>query len=208
VGVSYEFDAARVVVLIAQPDFDGEPRVSVWDMDAQALDRWEDRIRAGVAYARYGGAPLVPGDHCKYCHAREVCEARRGPLHLLPAIESVDQHLSQLDAQGRARFLDALEEAADWSKHALTRAKRFCQVTETPVDGWKIKPGKKSRGWKPEAQVQILAHLRTADLPETVLLETSMKSVAVVEKEKLVPKEWYEPFVAVTAGEPTFGRSK
>lgn len=114
---------------------DGDIRIKTYTI--AEMHQWRETFRATIALARTDNAPLIAGEHCTYCKARDNCRARYertltmlghdAPLHTLGVDELMNLYLEiptikrQLDAVGE-RVLELARTGKVVPGHKLVKA--------------------------------------------------------------------------------------
>jgi hypothetical protein len=135
-------------------------------------------------------APLVPGDHCRWCPAAGICPK----LHE-KAVESAKTEFSPTipyEPSRLAQVLNWLDVFEGWAKSVRDFAYNEAEKGRVPP-GWKLVQKRAMRKWKPEVEVADLC--KALNIHEGAAIETKMKSPAQVEKILKKPeKEILETF--------------
>ncbi len=131
-------------------------------------------------------APLIAGEHCKYCKHKANCTAMGGVVaevfpDLTTAVTATDK--IRLLVERKAMILDLVESA---EKEAL----RLAEIGQ-PIPGLKVVRGRGSRDWAvPEEQV--LTFLKKAGVPSDDCYTQKVVSPAQAEKLKWVKRDGSE----------------
>ncbi len=139
-------------------------------------------IRSIVSRAKKPDAPLIPGDHCTLCNARETCPSRKAIAEATIATKGISS-LAAFNALEPSKRLDLYERmklAKAWVEGALGDVDAAIITGKLEVPGLGIGEGRKSRSWYNDS-VAIDA-LRAAGLAETSIFTSSVISPAVAEK--------------------------
>ncbi len=210
-------DFERVQLMIYQPRAwheDGPLRR--WDISAQELLEWSDVLRAAGDRTRDPNAPLLPGDHCRWCPARARCPALQGvmeaevgavfdasPLDAAPIARTPAP--DDLGAIARALMLVPVFEA--WSKAVVGMA-HAAAFSGYRIPNHKLVRGREgNREWVDEKTAA--AALREIGLESGDIFTTpKLKSPAQIEK--LAPgknekerKAWVGAYVTRSEGRLT-----
>ena len=73
-GAFRAYELEKIEAVIVQRRVVDGITSTVWDKDA--MDNWENDFRQAVKATRLPNAPLVQGDHCRWCPALGVCPAQ------------------------------------------------------------------------------------------------------------------------------------
>lgn len=154
----YQFD--RVRIQIAQPRADhpdGYIREQILTM--QDLKNWIPVFKSGVAKSKLKNAPLVPGDHCRWCKAKPICpgiskkkleeaqidfDDESGKLALIPVNTIKVPHISNI--------LKASELIEFWISSVRSHAYQILSSGGT-IPGWKLVEKRATRKWKEPVKV-------------------------------------------------------
>lgn len=179
-------DVERVDTWIVQPrawHADGPVRGDT--MNHEALPVLGRKLLRAAEATEDPKAPLVAGEHCRFCPASPVCPAKAahaqsvtmtafdGEVLDIPAPE-------KLDHETFLRALNAADQIEIWLKAVRAHAQRMLEVGEE-IPGWKLVQRRAMRKWKDEYLVREWAVLTDDDLLGSVY-ESSLRSVAQVEK--------------------------
>ena len=143
--------AETVVLKIIQPraqSYGGDeaPKVKTWSVDREQVQEHMAAVADAAAIAKRDDAPLVPGDHCRWCPAKAQCPK----LHQLAVSEAkADFRLPapvELDEQKLLFWLDMAPILEDWLKSIKDHAKRTVEGGN-PLPGWKLVESVGHRKW-------------------------------------------------------------
>ena len=145
-----------VTIRVTQPRNDrggGEETLTV----AELLNWHSDVLLPGVEATRDPAAPLVPGEHCRFCPAREKCPARHekalevgravftDTLEKRPAAPSV----GDLTPEQLGKILDGAPMLEEWLKSVRMRARELADRGRN-VPGYKLVQTLANRRWTDE----------------------------------------------------------
>lgn len=129
--------------------------VRSWTITFEELKAFKHQLFAAAELTQQPNAPIVPGDHCRFCRASPVCPAQKDRATALaqsefeafappaPATLSLDELVTVLNAA------DAFNEwLRSVESHALTLLE---QGQEVP--GWKLVEKRATRKWADEAAI-------------------------------------------------------
>ena len=130
---------------------------SKWTVSGETLLAHAVSLKAAAELALTGDAPTNPSpDACKYCKAKTICPSMR---------EKVQQNARKEFAPDTAITPDMLDLAAiasDWAE-AVQNAAKTQLTSGSPIQGWTMRPGRKTKFWKDEKIVMdILKNTQTA----------------------------------------------
>lgn len=176
----------KVTVVIVQPrcPHPAGP-IREWTTDAVSLLEWSVDLLAAAKRTESADAPLVAGDHCKFCPAAPLCptlqnvalEAAKadftndGSLLVTDPAQFDVQHLS--DALSRASIIEAwIKRVREFAHHELNAGRR--------IPGWKLVATRATRRWKDEQQA--VDYLRLYGLDDEDIYKSKVQTVAQIEK--------------------------
>lgn len=145
-----------------------------------------DEVTAAVAATLEPDAPLVPGEHCRFCPAKGQCTARLDamsaalPAPVFPALPSVsamtvEQAAEILAVAERVKFADWLDDVRGFLQSEAEQGRA--------VPGFKLVAKRANRQWKEADSVIVSRLTETTDVTRDQLYnEPTLKTVAQVEK--------------------------
>lgn len=156
----------EVEIIIVQP-----PHIRRWLTTWRRIDQFERDLIAAVKLAQRADAPVVLGDHCRWCTAKPICPQMTGQIDRVThtALATVDP-----EALGQALALaDRLEDfIADARALAQARLEKGL-----PVPGYKLVPKRAVRQWADEAKA------------EQALMQAGLGADSIYKKELLSPAQ-------------------
>jgi hypothetical protein len=167
VGVMRKFNAPKDITCtmhIFQPMVGH----SSWTVDGARLIQHGVDLQQAATLALSYDAPTNPSpDACKYCRAKTICPSIRQKVQ-----DNARKEFST-DTSVTPEMLDLAAIATSWAEAVQEAAKQ--QIKEMkPIEGWTLRPGRKSRFWKAES----LAIEALKDHPEAF----DLKSPSAIEK--------------------------
>lgn len=173
----YPADTIRLVVVQPRCEIDGEA-VRHWDIDTiDLLDFKADLVRYAKA-TEQPDAPLVPGDHCRFCPAAATCDALAGRAQAVAKLEF--KPTQTYDPEKLKLALDSREPLKAWLKALDEFAYAEAEAGRTPV-GYKLVAKRASRKWRDEGDlIETLQDMGVAD--DVIFEPRSAKSPAQLEK--------------------------
>ena len=186
----------RVRLTIVQPP-DEERPVKSWDTTAAHVFEWGARAEAAMALALRGGAPLQPGDHCRFCNAKPTCPALRGEA--LAAIESDGP--AKLPVAMLPVWLDKAERLEGFIKQLREVAHEVASIgmangNPQAVPGYVLKPKRATRSWADEEAVLAIARKRKIKIWQDKLMSPKMAE----DTHPNLPEELTKLIVSVSSG--------
>lgn len=180
-----------------------QPRINhfdTWDISAEELLAWGYNVlKKAAEVTAQEDAPLVSGDHCRWCTAKLHCPEVLAQAHRLAAEDFQD-----LSALTTAQLLELAEKVEPIIKAIYDRAKTEL-LSGLPVDGWKVVAGRSTRAWVNETSAARA--LPKSKFPDA-WTKPELKSVAQVEKAlKTYEAEVnLEALIVKKPGNPTLAR--
>lgn len=167
---------------------DGSIRTYSYTKD-EILDFGTDLIDAAHA-ALAPDAPLIAGDHCKFCKAAGVCSALRGNALAVAQDEfGVIKSVDDLTPEEIGAYMDKLPLVEEWIK-SLRRHAHTMLEAGTSVPGFKLVEKRPTRRWKNEDE--LLEWAASQNLEDEEIFDKKIKSPAQIEKvvgKKNVPSD-------------------
>ena len=166
----------QVHLAIIQPRAgDGEPKW--WHVDAIDLLDFAGRLKEAAKATEHENAPLVAGDHCRWCPAAAVCVKLKEVVEVAP----LDQF-----AQGKAYNVDFLKDSSDrikalkgWIKAVEDFALAEMQKG-VAIPGYKLVEKRAVRQWRdPDEAVRTL--LGDGRLENEIMEPATLRSPAQIE---------------------------
>ena len=171
--------AKRVRIVVVQPRCGAEgEKIRSWEIDAVDLLDFQADL---IAYARATespDAPLVPGEHCRFCPAAATCPALASRAQSVARLE-FKQSLPYDPAQLKLA-LDSREAVKAWLKAVDEFAYAEAEAGRTPP-GYKLVAKRANRKWRSEGEAIEYLQDVLGVKPE-VMFERSLKSPAQLEK--------------------------
>jgi hypothetical protein len=219
-GIDYnKFKTVRLTII--QPSVLGQ--IDYWDTSIEHLMTTRDEIIKAAEAADDPNAPLIGGDHCKWCPHKGACTASTTALlersgivfnEITIAQQAADQNPAELSNEKIAEIvtsaplirslLEAVEAEAD---------KRLNAGTSIP--GLKLVNGRGSRKWAYD-DTEMEAKLKKLGIPKDTLFTSKLITPAQIEKVqwnkrdgtpvRLTPKQLLQvenEYIVKFAGKPT-----
>ena len=198
IAMRREWLVESIETFICQPrkeHDDGPIRTHTYPLFA-LVEFAEDVIEAAAA-TENPDAPLVAGDHCRFCPAKPQCPARVNAVNAvvtvpgfqgLPSVAamSVEQAAQVLAAADRVKFADWLDDVRAFLQNEAEAGR--------PVPGYKLVPKQSRRKWD-KSEFEVVAALDAFEIDPYDRPEPTLKSVAQVEK--LIGKKNLSPALYV-----------
>jgi hypothetical protein len=181
-----ELDIDEVKITIVQPRAahpDGPIRSET--MTVLDLLAFSAQLMAGAEATQAPDAPLVPGDHCRFCPAAPVCPAQREQAQALAQVAFADMPVDVPPAPETlpmpvfADILGKLHILEDWARSMRQHAHRLVEQGEE-VPGFKLVAKRANRKWVEEQPV--IRMLRREGYSDEEIFKQDLKSPAQIEK--------------------------
>ena len=164
----WAFEGVETVeVIFVQP-----PHVRRWVTDLDRVRRFEAELMLAVRQAQQPDAPLVAGDHCRWCAAKSICPLVNGAVE-----RARRENIKGVNIFRLSEALGQIELLEGWIRDAKEMAVELMEAG-TPIPGWKLVPKRATRQWVNEGAA--LTALTEAGCSAEEL--TELKSPAQVEK--------------------------
>lgn len=168
------------------PHPDGPVRTStidIWDLLDWTVDLTEKALACDDP-----NAPLVPGDHCRFCDAAPICPAKEKAVLDVAMVEFDDAGAPTLAVPNPAdlspvqlsRALNVAGLVESWIKAVRAYGHSEAEHGRSPV-GFKLVRGRANRAWRDDTEVQQTLNGMGFDDDE-VLSVPKLKSPAQIEK--------------------------
>lgn len=169
-GSKWAFEGAdEIECIIIQP-----PTIRRWVTTPKRIAEFEQQLVAAVKTALKPDAPLMHGDHCRWCAAKPICPRMTGAVD-----RALKVQLESIDAATLGKYLQNAELLEEWIKDLRALAHRMLEKN-VPVPGYKLVSKRATRKWTDEQAARKA--LLDMGLKESVVVETSIMSPAQAEK--------------------------
>ena len=193
----YRFKTVRMAIV--------QPRVgsiSEFACTADELLHWGETVVNVKATEAMGKSPVfAPGEHCRFCRAKQQCMARCEHYDALESTErQKDPRLITLEDLGH--YLSIADELKKWAEDLQEYALSEC-LAGSNVPGWKAVAGRGARSFTDTDKA--FAILKKDGIDEFLLYKREPLTLAQIEKE-LGKKRFTElvgMMVVKTPGKPT-----
>jgi hypothetical protein len=172
------YPAKRVRMVVVQPrcDHPAGP-VRSWEVDAIDLIDFRADLKQYAEATERPDAPLVPGDHCRFCPAAGLCPGLMDRAQSVAKLE-FGPALSYDPAKLRLA-LDSRPTIQAWLKALDEFAYAEAEAGRTPP-GYKLVAKRAIRKWRDEGAA--IDALQLAGVNASTMMETALKSPAQLEK--------------------------
>ena len=176
------YDIREVCMTIHQPRLES---VSSWSIPVQELKQWANQeLKPKAELAIKGEGEFVPGSHCRFCKARNLCRARAESFLELARKEFCPPAL--LSEEEVAEVLSIADELAKWAGDIFSFAQEEAITKGKEWKGFKRVEGRSARKYKDEKQAAMAAE-------EAGYRDIYRKSlIGISEMEKLMGKETFK----------------
>lgn len=176
--LSCGYPAKTVKLTIVQPRChhpDGPVRS--WEIDAIDLLDFRADLKAYAVATQDPAAPIVPGDHCRFCPAKPMCPALRNKAQAVAKLEF--SPVLSYDPEQLRLTLDSVPVMEAWIKGVREFAYSEAEAGRTPP-GYKLVAKRATRKWRSEGEV--IEILQTAYPDDGIFEPRELKSPAQLEK--------------------------
>jgi len=176
-------DPLDVEMVIVQPRVPGAEPVRRHVLPVLDILLWvHQTLKPAVEATQADDAPLVMGDHCRWCPGRIICPAMqaartRNTQRAFGAV--ANDTLADATDQEIADYLDDCERLDIWIDATREEALRRLQDGQF-IPGWGLTPTRPTRAWSDESDVYV-ALLKEGVKPDQIY-EAKMRSPAQMEK--------------------------
>lgn len=153
--VGYDFDCVRMVVIQPRAYVEDDSTTRVADFSIRDLINFEKQLKEGYKAANQPGAPLVCGDHCRWCPALPICsEASTNTMARAGIVFDVDTNEIVAAPEAKLISLAKLPEAlaaCDILERWIASVRDYAHVKAmggTEIKGFKLVETKGRRQWK------------------------------------------------------------
>lgn len=194
-GEIYDFE--KVVMQIVQPRIAIGPKFSEQTKTVKELRDWGiNKVKPKALQAMAGTGAYVPGDHCQFCKARDVCRARTEHFTEITAL----QHMKPEQLVGNGTLSKVLREKSaieKWLKQVEAFAIKEMKKGVN-FDGIKLVAGRSSTVLtKPEEElvnrlIENGAEEAMLYKPKELVCRTELQKLISKDKWTEIEKEFYE----------------
>jgi len=173
---SLSYDIHTVRMSIFQPRLDN---YSTWEISVEDLLRWANEVLKPSAQKAFEGkGTYSPGDHCKFCKARNTCRALADFNMELAQFEFRDAE--RLKPEEISEILEKGQSLVEWynsvKAYALDQAKNGKKFP-----GFKLVAGKSNRQYvSEESVIRVLKSKKISQ--DLYLTEPTLVSIGILEK--------------------------
>lgn len=175
-----------VELVIIQPPFIRRSMI-----DIRRLHDFSADLKRAVKLAQEPDAPLVEGDHCRFCPAKAICPQKTGA-----AERAVLVAIDKIGPEQIGRWMDVAQNVEDWASDVRKLAQKALEAG-VPVKGWKLVNKRAQRSWIDEKAAQAALTALAPDVSFTELVSPAQAEKALKAKKLKLPDDLT---VAVSSG--------
>ena len=188
-SVKWVFDGAtEIECVIIQP-----PMIRRWVTTVERVKQFEQQLVKAVVISQKKWAPIIAGEHCRWCNAKPVCPEMTGAVD-----RALHLQLESLDANKIGAYLVNCDLLEQWITDLRALAHQMLEA-DKPVPGWKLVNKRAMRQW---ANEDIADDVLSKVITKDELYVSKMISPAQAEKvlKKLGQQLPDDLVVAVSSG--------
>ena len=171
-----------VTLTIIQPRYSTEEAIKSWDIDPETLREFSVVVLDAIKATEDPKAPLVTGDHCRWCSAKPICPTLRKEAEIAMKEEFALAALPKLDQDTLGELLSKLETVEDWAKGVREFAYQQAKLGQAPT-GYKLVPKIARRQWvDPIMAAKKFETAINSSIVRDLMTDPELKSPAQVEK--------------------------
>lgn len=182
-GAAYNFPykPENIELVIVQPRCD-HPQgvVRRWRISFLQLAEFAIRLKEAALRTEDPNAPLVTGDHCRFCPAAGFCPERKKDALEVAKSQFMNLEVDQYDRDELGRILAKLDVLEEWAKSVRSFAYREA-ARGIKIPGHKLVAQRSNRRWAHD-EAAVVPPLLKAGLGKNDLYTIKLKSVAQIEK--------------------------
>jgi hypothetical protein len=204
-----EWDVKSIELVIVQPRGPFPDPVSRWEMPLWQLLDYPAQIDAAVRNALSDRPSFMPGDHCRWCPAAEICTVREKAFMEAAALD-FDSVVAvpykalpkpdTLEPDRMAAILQAFDGLSDWVQAIRERVEAKLLAGET-IPGFKVVEKQSRRKWAAD-EIEIAGYLQMMyelDVNDV----RPRKLVTITEAEKQLKSKLGKEFTAAVKNDIT-----
>lgn len=143
------YDIKTVRMTICQPRLES---ISIYEVPADELTTWaESELRPKAQLAFKGEGEFIPGDHCRFCRARQTCRARADEYLVLAKHDFKTPAL--LMDEEVAEILTLADRLSTWASDVYAYAADLAIREGKEWQGYKLVEGRSNRKYTSEKEV-------------------------------------------------------
>ncbi len=177
--LSTKFPADRVELIVCQPRCEHpDGPIRRWSIETMAMFNFIGQLKNAAEKTEDPNAPLVPGDHCRFCPASGVCPSLQEKALAMAKEEFAPA--KSYDPNRLSQILEWLPRLEAWAKNVREFAYREAEHGRTPP-GYKLVQKRATRKWKNETEAEKAIE-KFYRLSHHDFHDTKIKSPAAFEK--------------------------
>jgi hypothetical protein len=168
-SVSWVFEGVtEIECVIIQP-----PTLRRWVTTVERVKQFEQQLAQAVQKSAKTDAPIMTGEHCRWCAAKPICPKMTGAVD-----RALDLQLKSLDADKIGGYLANCDLLEQWITDLRALAHQMLEA-DVPVPGWKLVNKRATRQW---ANEDVADDVLSKIIPKDELYVSKMISPAQAEK--------------------------
>ena len=168
-SVSWVFEGVtEIECVIIQP-----PTLRRWVTTVERVKQFEQQLAQAVQKSTKIDAPIIAGEHCRWCAAKPICPKMTGAVD-----RALDLQLKSLDADKIGGYLANCDLLEQWITDLRALAHQMLEA-DVPVPGWKLVNKRATRQW---ANEDVADDVLSKVIPKDELYVSKMISPAQAEK--------------------------
>jgi len=168
-SVSWVFEGVtEIECVIIQP-----PTLRRWVTTVERVKQFEVQLAQAVQKSAKIDAPIMAGEHCRWCAAKPICPKMTGAVD-----RALDLQLKSLDADKIGGYLANCDLLEQWITDLRALAHQMLEA-DVPVPGWKLVNKRATRQW---ANEDVADDVLSKVIPKDELYVSKMISPAQAEK--------------------------
>ena len=166
-----------VELVIIQP-----PYIRRWMIDIGRLREFSADLKRAVKLAQEPDAPIVEGEHCRFCPAKAICPKKTGAAEraVLVAIDSIGP-------EQIGHWMDVAQNLEDWASDVRKLTQQALEAGR-PVPGWKLVNKRAHRTWADEKAALVALTALAPDVSFTEIVSPAQAEKALKAKKIKLPE--------------------
>jgi len=165
-----------VELIIIQPPF-----IRRWMTDIDRLAKFNDELAMAVHRAQQPDAPIVAGDHCRFCPAKAVCPVVTGAVE-----RAVRQRILDIKPERLGEMMALAQSCEDWASDVRKLALQALEKN-IPVPGYKLVNKRAQRVWSDEKAALEQLYTLAPDLQFLEIISPAQAEKALKTKKLKLP---------------------
>jgi len=182
-----EFAVENVVLTIVQPRcYHPDGPVRSWATDSYTMLEFAADLIDDALATEKPDAPLVTGDHCRFCPAQPTCPAMQQQALSVVQGAFADESVANYPPEKMAFALSLIPQIKAWCESVHQHAHQQASLGNIPP-GWKLVDKRATRKWAEGVNAFILSQALEKD--ESKFFEPEPKLLSPAQVEKMLPKD-------------------